>query len=267
MATIIILILTALPTFLIARYIYKKDKNPECPKLLAKLFLVGGILSILITLAISFVVLPFIPFIDMELLGGVEAPSPIPLLVSIFIGNALVEEFAKWIMIIFIAYKHKAFTHKFDAIVYSVFVHLGFAFFEDLLYVFASETPLLTSIMRGLTAVPGHATFGLVMGYYLAFAKLAKVNNNKSKEREYMLLSILAPTIIHTIYNYCLFIGNALFLVIFLFFVIGLYIYFFKKVNHMKNINRKFEYRFCYCSGCGSPVERCLCPFCGRENE
>ena len=266
MFNIIILVITALPTFLIARYIYKKDKDPECPKLLTKLFLGGGILSILITIIISAVVLPYITFIDMDLLRAEDA-NPIHLLISVFFGNALVEEFSKWIIVFIFAYKHKAFTHKFDAIVYAVFVHLGFAFFEDLIYVFTAESALQVSILRGLTAIPGHATFGLAMGFFLAYAKLAKVNNDKSKEREYLILSVLIPTIIHTAYNYCLFIGNAFFIILFFLLVIGLYIYFFKKVNYVKRINRKFEYVYNYCPGCGNPVERCICPFCGRENE
>ena len=264
MGTIIILVITALPTFLIARYIYKKDKNPECPKLLTKLFL-GGFLSVLITLIISLVVLPFIPFIDMSVLRA-EYPNPFRLFLSVFFGNALVEEFSKWIIIMLIAYKHKSFTHKFDAIVYAIFVHLGFAFLEDLLYVFTAEAALQVSIARGLTAVPGHATFGLVMGFYLAFAKLAKVNNDKPKERLNLMLSILIPTIIHTAYNFCIFIGNVFFIILFILLVIGLYIYFFKKVKYVKSINRRFEYEYNYCPGCGNPVERCICPFCGMDN-
>ena len=265
LATIIILAITALPTFLIGRYIYKKDKNPECPKLLIKLFL-GGFLSVIITLAISILVLPFIPFVDMELLGEDDS-NPVSLFISVFFGNALVEEFSKWIIIMLIAYKHKEFTHKFDAIVYAVFVHLGFAFLEDLIYVFTAEDSMLeVSIVRGLTAVPGHAAFGLIMGYYLAFAKLAKVNGDRSKEKAYLLLSILIPTIIHTAYNYCLFIGNEFFIILFLVLIIGLYIYFFRKVKYIKSINRKFEYQYNYCPGCGNPVERCVCPFCGRNN-
>jgi RsiW-degrading membrane proteinase PrsW (M82 family) len=257
MVTILILGLTALPTFLIGRYVYKKDCNPECPKLLTKLFL-GGFLSAILTIVISLIILPFIPFIDMGTLGA-EDPNPITLFVSVFIGNALVEEFSKWLIIMLIVYRHKEFTHKFDAIVYSVFVHLGFAFLEDILYVFfTGGSPLQISILRGITSIPGHATYGLVMGFYLAFAKLAKVNGEKSKERKNLVLSILIPTIIHTAYNYCLFIGNEFFIILFLVLVIGLYIYFFKKVRYVKKINRRFNV-IGFCPDCDKLAESCLC--------
>ena len=53
-----------------------------------------------------------------------------------------------------------------DGIVYAVCVGLGFAAFENLMYVVGVGDWLSTAILRALLAVPGHYAFAILMGYY-----------------------------------------------------------------------------------------------------
>ena len=240
-------------------YIYKKDKNKEPSKLLAKLFF-GGISSCFLVIIFSSILGVFIPILTKE-------PSElnlIQLVLYAFIGIALVEEFCKWLITYKTTFNEIEFEESYDMIVYSVFVALGFAFFENLLYVY--EGGLTTGILRALLAVPGHACDGVFMGYYLGLAKQNALHNQRELKKKYLILSIIIPTILHGIYDYCLFTGKILFIILFLIFVIYIYIHTIKKVKKVSSINRKMKYYDNYCPNCGHSVSSNYCPMCGRKN-
>jgi RsiW-degrading membrane proteinase PrsW (M82 family) len=56
--------------------------------------------------------------------------------------------------------------------------------------------------MRGITAVPAHAIFGIVMGYYLGMARFAT-----SGAGIYLAKSLLVPIMLHGLYDYFLLSG------------------------------------------------------------
>ena len=62
------------------------------------------------------------------------------------------------------------------------------------------------------------------MGYYLSVAKVYKHKKDKKKEKKYILLSILVPTILHGIYDYCLMSKIGILLGLFVVFVVFLYV-------------------------------------------
>ena len=53
-----------------------------------------------------------------------------------FFEAAIPEEVAKFVMLYLLVWKSKELNHHYDGIVYSVFVSLGFALIENILYVF-----------------------------------------------------------------------------------------------------------------------------------
>ena len=113
-------------------------------------------------------------------------------------------------MIYKISYNSKYFDQYYDIILYSVFVGLGFACFENVIYVLGSEQALQTAILRSLTAIPGHACFQTMMGYFLGNSKF-KLHGSFKKN---LILSVIVPTILHGIYDYLLLSNNLLFLII-----------------------------------------------------
>ena len=252
--------LSIIPVILIGYFIYKKDKDKERPKLLLKLFL-GGIFSCLLVLVLSSILHAIFPFFSQEM----EGQSLLQLVISVFIGVALIEEFCKWIMVYKISYNDDEFDHIFDAIVYAVFVALGFAFLENLFYVYSMGVS--TGLIRALTAVPAHASFGIFMGYYLGLAKLSRLNNNLNLSRKYIAMSIIVPVVLHGIYDYCLLTGEIIFVLLFFAFTIAMFAIAFKKIKQFTSITRNMKYKDSYCTNCGRIVESTFCPGCGKKND
>ncbi len=260
MSILILFIISALPVVLLGIYIYKKDRNKEPLKLLIKLFL-GGILSCFLVLFLSGILGSIFPILTAE----TSELNLLELIIRVVIGIALIEEICKWFFVYFFSYNSKEFDEIYDMIIYSTFVALGFAFFENLLYVF--QGGISTGIVRAILAVPGHAWDGVFMGYYLGIAKQSSINNNKKLTKKNIILSILVPTILHGFYDYCLFTGNLIFILMFLVFIILLYIHSIKRIKRMASIKGKMKYKDNYCSQCGHPVNSNYCPKCGRKNE
>lgn len=255
-----LLFASVLPVIILALYIYNKDKNKEPIGLLVKLFF-GGVGSLFITLSITLFLSLFFPGI----LADTSNLSFIELFFHVFFGVALVEEFSKWLVLYHTSYNHYEFDQVFDMIVYSSFVALGFACFENILYVY--EHGMGTAIIRGLLAVPGHFCDGIFMGYYLSMSKVADINHNYSSMRKYKFLSLFVPMMLHGIYDFCLFSGNLGFIIIFFVFIIVLYVKSFRKIRMMSLDNKRLRYNNKYCPNCGTPVSSDYCTGCGAKNE
>ena len=232
--TILLLIAIAIiPVAIIMMYVYKKDKNKEPIGLLVQLF-IGGIFSCLLVLVISNVLANFFPFMS-------NYNSYIDVFLHAFVGVALIEELCKFLITYALSYRHKEFNEIYDMLAYAIFVTLGFACFENIFYVFGNESfkaSLNVGLQRSITAIPGHACYGLFMGYYLSLAKVSAKRNNKELERNNILKAIFIPTAIHGIYDFCCFAGNVLFLAVFVVFIIVVDIISLKKLNYVAKINR-----------------------------
>ena len=184
------LAMAVLPVVLLALFIYMKDTNKESFPLLAKIFLLGVIMAIPVVIA----EIIFGIFFDTD---GVT--NFILIFIYVFLSVALIEEGAKFIVTKFIGYDDKEFDEIYDIIVYSAFASLGFACIENILYVF--NYGLGVAVSRALLSVPGHLCFGVLMGYFLAMAKINSINNNNNLYHRNMILSLLVPTLIHTMYD------------------------------------------------------------------
>jgi len=229
----ILLFLSILPVYLLGSYIYKSDFEKEPTKLIFKLFFCG-IGSAILTLLVSSVLGDYVPFFA----SNPTSLNPLSLIPYVFLGIALVEESSKWVFVYGDTYQRNEFNHAFDAIVYAVFVALGFACIENILYVFDSFQ-IDTAVTRAILAVPGHACDGILMGYFLALAKISEKNNNMYLCRKNKILSLLAPVIAHGLYDFFLYASPFISILSLLFFI---FVYsLFKKsldlVRQMKPLN------------------------------
>ena len=173
----VLLALAILPVLVIGTYVNRKDRHKEPTSILVKLF-ISGILSCFVVLFVSDILGSLFPILS----SSSEKTSLVEMLIYAFIGVALVEEGSKLLMVYNISYKNKEFDEIYDIIIYSVFVALGFAAFENILYVLGNETieaSITTGVLRAILAVPGHACDGLFMGYYLSLAKISELQNQK----------------------------------------------------------------------------------------
>lgn len=187
-----LLFLAIAPVIIVVLYIYFKDKFEKEPKgFLFKNFLLGATASILITAILGIFVGKLIPLTDEN--------SILQQFLKAFFVVALVEEFSKYLIVRFYAQRNKEFNEPFDGIVYAVMVSMGFAALENVLYVF--QYGVATGITRAFTAVPAHATFAILMGYFMGKAKF-------SKNRKILNLSgLLLATLFHGTYDFFLFIN------------------------------------------------------------
>lgn len=185
-----LLAIATAPGVAIGVYIYLKDKHEREPiGLLVRAFFFG-IVSVFITLVISVGINNFISIHEKSLTE--EA-------VHAFLIVALVEEFSKFIFVRGVLYNNSHFNEPFDGIVYSVMVGMGFATFENIMLV--SEGGFGVGIMRMFTAVPAHAGFAVLMGYYLGKAKF------EHRKSYYSLYALGVATLFHGAYDYCLFVS------------------------------------------------------------
>jgi RsiW-degrading membrane proteinase PrsW (M82 family) len=86
-----------------------------------------------------------------------------------FFSVALVEELSKFLMLYAYAYRQPEFDEPFDGIVYAVMVGMGFATLENIFYVY--QYGMVTGWVRMFMAVPAHASFAILMGYFMGKAK------------------------------------------------------------------------------------------------
>lgn len=212
----ILICLAIIPVILLGCYVYFKDKDKEPKKLIFKLF-ICGILSALLTLIITFTLENTFSFLKEDYTQFDE----INLFMYVFLVIGLVEELSKWIFLYLFSYHNKEFDQLYDMVVYSVFVALGFAFIENILYVYSGG--IVVAIIRGFSSIPCHVSMGVFMGYYLSGAKLFDINNKKRLKIKYIILSILIPSILHGIYDYCLSSSNFILLFVVLLFIIILF--------------------------------------------
>ena len=199
-----------------------------------------------------------------SILGDVENMNYLRLFFHAFLEVGFIEEFSKWFMVYKISYNNKEFDEFYDMVLYGAFVALGFAFFENIFYVL--DGGISTGIIRAFLAIPGHTCDGIFMGYYLGLAKNSEILNDGLKKK-YIFLSILVPTVMHGIYDFCLFTENIIFIIIFFVFIISMYVYIIKKVNKVALNNKKIIYKDKFCPVCGNPVNSEFCPNCGNKNE
>ena len=84
-------------------------------------------------------------------------------------------------------------------------ISLGFATVENLFYVFnyVGNQETEVAIIRMFSAIPLHAACGVIMGYFVGLAKFSSESNN------YLFKGLLSAVVIHGLYNYFIFLGNA----------------------------------------------------------
>lgn len=213
-----LLTLAIAPVLIIAIYIYIRDKYEREPlSLLLKALLAGGLSTI-----------PII-FVNGWLEGYADYFSGLQRVGYIaFVVAAFVEEFFKFTVLYLLIWRNREFNEKFDGIVYAVFISLGFALVENIMYVVSYGE--VTGYMRALTAVPAHALFGVTMGYYFAFAKFG------SKRRELNFVKALFwPILLHGVYDFILMSQNRFYLLLFIPFIFYMWWAGFAKLNQLSN--------------------------------
>lgn len=188
------LILAAvIPAIFLMVKVYRSDRlEPENPAFLRKLVL-GGVIATLIALIL-------------ERLGSAVLASAVPQntttynVILYFVIVGLAEEGAKYFMLKRWSWSSREFNCQYDAVVYAVFVSLGFALWENISYV--THYGMATAIVRAVTAIPGHTCFGVFMGTFYGLARGYAYLGDEGKSKLFRVLAVVIPTLIHGAYDY-----------------------------------------------------------------
>lgn len=181
------------PAAIIITYVWFRDRHDKEPlSLLAFSFLLG-------TLS----VIPAVLFsLGMSQAGLAVGPELSQVLVFAFVTVALSEELSKFIFLRFGPYRSRHFNEPYDGIIYAMMIGMGFASAENVMYVFGQETfeqSVQVARVRALTAVPAHATFAALMGYFAGLARFSRQGSTV-----FLLTGLLLATLFHGSYDFFL---------------------------------------------------------------
>jgi protease PrsW len=185
---LVLLFVAVAPGLFLLWYFYHRDKFEREPKkLLFKVFFFG-----------SLTVIPAIIFeLILEKAFNAFTSGVINVFLVCFIVVAPVEEILKFFVVRNWAYNRPEFDEVMDGIVYCVSASLGFATLENIMYVLSNG--LGVGVIRAFLAVPGHAMYGAIMGYFMGRAKL-----NGARENRLMTTGVLLAILFHGIYDFLL---------------------------------------------------------------
>ena len=188
----ILIAAAVLPAIALMVFVYREDRMEKEPWPLLLSLLAQGIIST--SLAV------FTERLGTKLLGGLLSPNTLIYQVIFnFLVVGLSEEGFKYLLLKRRTWLSPAFNCQFDGVVYAVFVSLGFALWENIDYVVMYG--FSTALVRAVTAVPGHACFGVFMGAWYGLAKRYENYGYPEKSRRCRTLAVLLPTLLHGAYD------------------------------------------------------------------
>ena len=204
-----------LPAFFLMRYVYRQDKIEHEPMTLMVSLIGKGILA-----ALAAIVLELLGQSILDAL--VDPENPIYVYLMAFLVVAAVEEGTKFFFLYRRTWRDPNFNYRFDAILYAVFVSLGFAAFENVKYVFSYG--LSVALPRAILAVPGHMGFAVFMGIFYGRAKRCYDWGNDFGCKVNLALSCLFPVFLHGVYDTCCMLGTNNATLVFVVFVLAMYL-------------------------------------------
>jgi len=250
------LILAALlPAVVLCVYVFKKDRVEKEP--------IGLLLWLLVLGAFSCFPAAFVEEIFSDILNGIFAPFGftdadgvlnlssgvyyVYHFLQYFVGVALVEEGFKFLFLIWATKNNKNFNCLFDGMIYAIFISLGFAALENVMYV--SQYGMGNAVMRAFLAVPGHMFDAVLMGYYysmwhikdqvvryerdLKARNLIRAYTPETEVSGSIWACILVPTLAHGFYDFCCTLDSWIAVLVFYAFVIFMYFHCFSKIRKM----------------------------------
>ena len=210
--SVLLALAAIIPAVILIVRIYRADSREKEPvRLIVKLVFLG-------MAATFFAILT-------ETLGSyvIDEYSLLGRILMYFIVVALSEEGFKYLLLKKATWKNPEFNYQFDGVVYAVAVSLGFALLENIEYVFSYG--LTTALVRAVTAVPGHACFGVFMGTWYGLAKKYENAGDEGRKKRSLAGALIIPVLLHGLYDFIATLQGEWSWVIFLIFVACMFYY------------------------------------------
>lgn len=189
----ILIAAAVIPAIFLMIKVYKSDRLEKESAHLLWTLVKAGILSALLAL-VEEKVLSFL------LNSFVDVNSAAYNIILYFVIVAGAEESSKYLFLKKNSWRSVEFNCQYDGVVYAVFVSLGFALWENISYVLSYG--FATAVVRAVTAIPGHACFGVFMGVFYGIAKRMERQGNKGSSKAFRVLAVIVPMLLHGTYDY-----------------------------------------------------------------
>lgn len=230
-------LLGILPGLIYAFFIYLNSPIKTIRIKPSTFYILFGTLSIFIVMGIHFIFPYWASHIDITTVSIGEVTVKSPTTFSVFFHNfiqiGLTEEIAK-ALVFFMAtnYRHKTRVeedHPFAIMFYVCMISLGFALVENIEYIWSAlsgrffVSAEMVGIKRTFSAILGHMSFGLIMGYFFALTKKPLHGNNsditvfnvwtkhkvKFRDTFFIVIGVLMSSFVHGTYNLNLVTANS----------------------------------------------------------
>ena len=189
----VLIVAAVVPAVLLLVRIYRADRLEKEPvKLIVSLVLLGILSTTLASLT--------------EQLGDIAVAYYFPEgtleydILLYFVVVAFSEEGFKYLLLKTRTWRSPDFNCLFDGVVYAAAVSLGFALWENIGYVLSYG--MGAALARALTAVPGHACFGVFMGAWYGFAKRRDLAGDPVRSARCRRMAVLVPALLHGVYDF-----------------------------------------------------------------
>ena len=190
---VVLIVSAALPALLLMLKVYRADRlESESSGMLWRL-VIAGVLSSLVALVEERILITVLN-------AAVTKNYALYMFLLYFVIVAYAEESSKYLLLKRNTWNSPEFNCQYDGVVYAVFVSLGFALWENISYVMTYG--FRVAIVRALTAIPGHACFGVFMGCWYAQSYALARQGNADASKLYRVLSVLLPALLHGAYDY-----------------------------------------------------------------
>jgi len=188
---IFLFLIAILPTLALLLFFVYSDKFKEPKKTVLSTFILG-----------IFIIAPLEVFhYGTQMIIG--EPIEYNAFFRAFFKASFLEELFKFCVLFFFCTKFTEFDEPMDGIVYGITASLGFAFWENLQYIYMPERELTESLqvawMRAFTAVPSHAFDGIIMGFFIG-----RHYFRDYKTKINLVWALLIPVTLHGFYDWVL---------------------------------------------------------------
>lgn len=225
----ILIAAAVIPAVVLLVKVYKVDHlDKESPRLLWNL-VVRGVIATVFAMLTEWIG-------EFVLSSFVQEQTVLYNFLLYFIVVAVSEEGFKYLLMKQRTWKDPEFNFQFDGVVYAVFVSLGFALWENISYVLMYGFG--TALVRAVTAVPGHACFGVFMGAWYGLSRKYESYGMHSQSKVCRVVALLSSIVLHGCYDFTASIENQNYAWIFVAFVVAMFLVAFRLVKKLSQNDR-----------------------------
>ena len=188
------LVFGVLPSIIWLLFFLREDAHPESNRMILKVFFYG-IIAAFIAVIFEF------GFLELSL--RISLTPIVILILNIFIGVALVEEFSKYIVVKKIAIVDPELDEPLDVMLYMVIAGLGFAALENIFVLldlglpFNISNTISLTLLRFLGATFLHALCSGTIGFFLALSLFKAKNKLKL-----IITGLVIAAFLHGLFNF-----------------------------------------------------------------